>query len=88
MVQYSDPICDPRNFEKWTYWQDCNYQPEDLRYPGFNPRSYVEDGMVIERDVAVTLRDGVKMYVDIWRPESSETTDAKVRGGLRIKSTD
>jgi uncharacterized protein len=27
-----------------------------------------EYGMIIERDVAVTLRDGVKMYVDVYRP--------------------
>lgn len=79
MVQYSDPICDPKNFEKWTFWKDCNYAPEQFKYPGFNPRSDVEDGMIIERDVAVTLRDGVEMYVDIWRPEGM------ANGGLRVQ---
>lgn len=42
--------------------------PEDL---GGKPPVYrqnIEDGMLIERDVAVTMRDGVKIYVDIFRP--------------------
>jgi predicted acyl esterase len=30
------------------------------------------DGMIIERDVAVTLRDGVRIYVDVFRPEDGE----------------
>ncbi len=38
-------------------------------YPGFNPRTEKAKGMVIERDAAVTMRDGVKIYVDIFRPE-------------------
>jgi predicted acyl esterase len=29
---------------------------------------YVEDGLLIERNVAVRLRDGVTIYVDIFRP--------------------
>lgn len=28
-----------------------------------------DQGMIIERDVAVTLRDGVKIYIDVFRPE-------------------
>jgi predicted acyl esterase len=79
MVKYDDPVCDAKNFEKWTFWQDCNYTPEQFKYPGFSPRSYVEDGMVIERDVTVILRDGVKMYADIWRPEETDTKGLKVR---------
>jgi len=31
-------------------------------------RSTIEDNMLIERDVAVTLRDGIKIYIDIFRP--------------------
>ena len=78
MVKYNDPVCDPKNFEKWTFWQDCNYTPEQFKYPGFKPQSHVEDGMVIERDVTCTLRDGVKMYIDIWRPEETQTEGQKV----------
>ena len=47
-----------------------------LRHPsatGSRPPEYrrtVDMGMIIERDVAVTLSDGVTMYVDIYRPEN------------------
>jgi hypothetical protein len=43
-------------------------KPEDL---GSAPPRYlrvVENGMIIERDVAVKLRDGVRIYVDVFRP--------------------
>ncbi len=38
---------------------------------GVQPPVYsrnVEGGMLIERNVAVTLRDGVKIYIDVFRP--------------------
>ena len=46
--------------------------PKEGKYPGFRP-NLVEhiDGMDIIRDVAVAMRDGVKIYVDIFRPEGS-----------------
>ncbi|MCM2496015.1 CocE/NonD family hydrolase [Burkholderia gladioli] len=31
----------------------------------------IDGSMVIERDVAVTLRDGTKIYVDVFRPEGT-----------------
>ena len=37
-------------------------------YPGFNPGSSVEDGVRIDRDVAVPMRDGVMIHADIFRP--------------------
>ena len=43
--------------------------PVEGGYPGFNPRIEKTKGMSIERDVAVAMRDGVKIYVDIFRPE-------------------
>lgn len=43
--------------------------PEQGEYPGFNPRTERIEGMIIERDVAVSMRDGVNIYVDIYRPE-------------------
>ena len=55
-------------------------QPEDLifckpvslvegGYPGFHPRTVKTQGMVIEYDVTVSMRDGVKIYADVYRPD-------------------
>lgn len=52
--------------------------PEGRKYPGHGYRVLREQGMVIERDVAVPLRDGVKIYVDILRPEGEEPVPALV----------
>lgn len=40
-------------------------------YPGLGYRRDTQDGMVIERDVAVSLRDGATVYLDVYRPVSS-----------------
>jgi hypothetical protein len=42
-------------------------------YPGHGYRVSHEAGMVIERDVAVALRDGTRMYVDIYRSAEVDT---------------
>ncbi|HHV12187.1 MAG TPA: CocE/NonD family hydrolase [Clostridiales bacterium] len=40
--------------------------------PPLNPRTYIaEEGIECMQDVAVTMRDGVKIYVDIYRPVGS-----------------
>ncbi|MCX6010337.1 MAG: CocE/NonD family hydrolase [Chloroflexi bacterium] len=44
--------------------------PAEGGYPGFNPRTEKADRMIIEYDVAVPMRDGVKIYVDVFRPEA------------------
>ena len=44
---------------------------EEGGYPGFGYRRTTEDGRIIERDIAVVLRDGVTVYLDLYRPESS-----------------
>ena len=49
------------------FWQ--GNPPSHGGYPGFNPRTEKAKGMIIERDAAVTMRDGVKIYIDIFRPE-------------------
>lgn len=50
--------------------------PKEGKYPGFRPGEVENvDGMTITRDVAVPMRDGVKIYVDIFRPEGSTETD-------------
>ncbi len=41
---------------------------EERGYPGFNPRQVTADGLAIDYDVAVKLRDGVTIYADIYRP--------------------
>ena len=41
--------------------------------PPFNPRTIVpEPGIICEQDVAVKMRDGVTIYVDIYRPEGQK----------------
>ena len=44
------------------FWQ--GKPPGSGGHPGFNPRTEEVKGMLIERDVAVKMRDGVKIYVD------------------------
>lgn len=54
--------------------------PDDFpkHYPPVNPGVRVDNGIVIERDVAVTLRDGTTIYTDIYRPEGAKDTPAIV----------
>ena len=47
-------------------------------YPGFQPGVRVENGIRIERDVAVKMRDGVTIYTDIYRPEGATNVPAIV----------
>jgi predicted acyl esterase len=44
--------------------------PTTTDWPGVQPGTTVADGMIFERDVAVTLRDGVRVYVDVRRPDT------------------
>ena len=47
-------------------------QGVDPQQAGGRPPKYslsIEDGMVIERDVPVSLRDGTRIYVDVFRPQ-------------------
>jgi uncharacterized protein len=38
------------------------------KYPGYRPRAEEAGGIVREYDVGVTVRDGAKLYVDVFRP--------------------
>jgi predicted acyl esterase len=49
-------------------------RPEDGGYPGLQPQTLFEDGLRIDRDVEVPLRDGSPLFVDVYRP--GDTTDA------------
>ena len=55
--------------------------PEQGGYPGFHPRTEKTRGMVIEYDVAVPMRDGVVIYVDVYRPDLPGTYPAADRLG-------
>jgi uncharacterized protein len=44
--------------------------PERGGYPGLNPRTERKAGMLIEYDVAVPMRDGATIYIDVFRPEA------------------
>ena len=51
-------------------------------YPGFAPSvQVIEDGIRWERDVAVKMRDGVTIYVDIYRPEGGANVPAIIAAG-------
>ena len=41
-------------------------------HPPLNQRTYVEDGIRVDQDVPVKLRDGVTIYLDIYRPDGPE----------------
>ncbi len=55
--------------------------PTKHKYPGLGYRITRESGMIVERDVAVPMRDGVKIYADIHRPEGKEKVPALVAWG-------
>ena len=52
--------------------------PAKHGYPGLGNKISKENGMIIENDVAVPMRDGVKIYVDVTRPEGEEKVPALV----------
>ncbi len=72
-----------KNFEV-LYWEGISptlsFAPS---YPGCNPRKIVdkEKGIICEYDVAVTMRDGVKIYVDIFRPDKDGQYPAIIAWG-------
>jgi predicted acyl esterase len=43
--------------------------PEKGGCPKLNPRIEKAAGMIIEYDVAVPMRDGIRIYIDVYRPE-------------------
>jgi predicted acyl esterase len=46
--------------------------PEEGGCPPPAPRTEHADGMVIEYDTAVAMRDGVEIFIDVFRPDSDE----------------
>ena len=52
-------------------WRD-GIDPKEGKYPGLRPGSVEHvDGMEIIRDIAVPMRDEVKLYIELFRAESS-----------------
>ncbi len=47
------------------FWKGLS--PAEGGYTGCNARTEKANGIICEYDVAVTMRDGVKIYVDIFR---------------------
>jgi predicted acyl esterase len=75
MVAYGDPLTDIKVWKKKSPYFIKAGSPEAKKYPGFNPRSVeTPEGLLIEYDVAVTMRDGVKMYIDIYRPANQPSS--------------
>ena len=55
--------------------------PAEGGHPGLGYRVLRERGMLIERDIAVVLRDGVTIYADVFRPEDGEDLPVLVTWG-------
>jgi uncharacterized protein len=51
------------------YWKGMS--PEEGGYPGFNPRTEIKAGKLCQYDIAVPMRDGKKILVDVFRPEQA-----------------
>lgn len=77
MIAYNDPSTDIFTWRKKSPYI-IKGSPEAKKYPGFNPRSVeTPEGLLIEYDVSVILRDDVKMYADIYRP-ADESSSSKI----------
>ncbi len=67
------------NKEEFEYAWRPGVNPAERRYPGFAPRTErIERGILAERDMEVPMRDGVKLYVDVYRPDSAQKVPALV----------
>lgn len=55
--------------------------PEEAGCPPVNTRIERADGMIIEYDTAIRLRDGVRIYADVFRPDSPERVAPLVAWG-------
>ncbi|MEU6148260.1 CocE/NonD family hydrolase [Streptomyces sp. NPDC047081] len=67
------------DFASKVLWRPIG-KPSDSHgmFPALEPGTSVVDGIVAERDVAVALRDGTTIYVDIYRPEGAVDVPAIV----------
>src|SRR4030042_1699898 len=49
-----------------------------IRYDAFTPGKTSANGIIYDRDVAVKMRDGITIYIDIYRPEGTARVPAVV----------
>lgn len=52
--------------------------PREHNHPGFGYRREERGGVLIERDVAVPIRDGITLYADVFRPTDGRQVPAIV----------
>lgn len=50
--------------------------PEQGGYPGFAPRVFRDEGLIIEQDCRVTMRDGAFIDIDLFRPDTTDVVPA------------
>ena len=48
--------------------------PGQEECPPIKHQVFRDEGMVIERDITVKMRDGVEIYIDLYRPEGEQKT--------------
>jgi predicted acyl esterase len=53
-------------------------RPEDGDYPGFDPSVRIENALVIEQDDTIMLRDGTRIFTDVYRPQGGARVPAIV----------
>ena len=58
--------------------------PAEGGYPGYNPRTEKAEEIICDYDVTVKMRDGNKIYVDIFRPEKKEKYPVIYRGYVTL----
>jgi uncharacterized protein len=51
---------------------------DGVRYPPLEPGTTTENGITVDRDVAVKMRDGITIYTDVYRPEGATNVPAIV----------
>ncbi len=61
--------------------------PEEILKWEHGYRKTVEDGMVIEWDAAVPMRDGVRLFTDIFTPEGAKEVPALIAWGTYGKQS-
>lgn len=57
------------------------FPPDALGVEGPQPSRVVEGELLIERDVPIPLRDGTRLYADVFRPASGERVPALLAWG-------
>jgi predicted acyl esterase len=53
-------------------WRKSVTHPAEGKYPGFGYRVEPHDEFIIERDIAIPMRDNTKLYADLIRPRAIE----------------